>query len=174
VVAVLQAKWKSRPVRKDSSASRTTVPGGRWAGTASPGSARIEQPTVEEDSCRGRVEREPEGASRRTIRVEVGGAGRRSNEKIFMTPGDVSMMPHRNQWVARAGDVPLARVRPTCASRDFAAATRKILSDGLPLYGPGRIDRHSPIPPMEFGAGRSASKGVASALYAADPRRRRP
>lgn len=103
-----------------------------------------------------RIEDEP-------VRVEV--IGREEiEEKMLMTPGDISMMLNETSGL---------RVQTTSPSlgganvriQGLRGRYTQILSDGLPLYG-GQSGALSmlQIPPMDLGQ-VEVIKGVASALY---------
>ena len=102
-----------------------------------------------------RVEDEP-------IRVEVV-PQEEIDEKVFMTPGDVSMMLTETNGL---------RVQVTSPSLGAASVRvqglrgryTQVLSDGLPLYGPPGTIGILQIPPMDL-AQVEVIKGVASALY---------
>ncbi len=102
-----------------------------------------------------RVEDEP-------IRVEVV-PQEEIDEKIFMTPGDISMMLTETNGL---------RVQVTSPSLGAASVRvqglrgryTQILADGLPLYGPAGSIGILQIPPMDLGQ-VEVIKGVASALY---------
>ncbi len=102
-----------------------------------------------------RVEDEP-------IRVEVV-PQEEIDEKVFMTPGDVSMMLTETNGL---------RVQVTSPSLGAAGVRvqglrgryTQVLSDGLPLYGPAGTIGILQIPPMDLGQ-VEVIKGVASALY---------
>ena len=102
-----------------------------------------------------RVEDEP-------IRVEVV-PQEEIDEKVFMTPGDVSMMLTETNGL---------RVQVTSPSLGAAGIRvqglrgryTQVLSDGLPLYGPAGTIGILQIPPMDLGQ-VEVIKGVASALY---------
>jgi iron complex outermembrane receptor protein len=102
-----------------------------------------------------RVEDEP-------IRVEVV-PQEEIDEKVFMTPGDVSMMLTETNGL---------RVQVTSPSLGAASVRvqglrgryTQVLSDGLPLYGPAGTIGILQIPPMDLGQ-VEVIKGVASALY---------
>jgi len=102
-----------------------------------------------------RVEDEP-------IRVEVV-PQEEIDEKVFMTPGDVSMMLTETNGL---------RVQVTSPSLGAASVRvqglrgryTQVLSDGLPLYGPAGTIGILQIPPMDL-AQVEVIKGVASALY---------
>jgi iron complex outermembrane receptor protein len=120
------------------------------------------QPTVEEEVIVSatrtdkRVEDQP-------IRVEVV-PGDEVQEKIMMTPGDVSMLLNETNGL---------RVQTTSPSlgganvriQGLRGRYTQILADGLPLYGgqTGSIGLLQ-IPPMDLGQ-VEVIKGVASALY---------
>jgi iron complex outermembrane receptor protein len=102
-----------------------------------------------------RVEDEP-------IRVEVV-PQEEIDEKVFMTPGDVSMMLTETNGL---------RVQVTSPSLGAASVRvqglrgryTQVLADGLPLYGPAGTIGILQIPPMDL-AQVEVIKGVASALY---------
>jgi iron complex outermembrane receptor protein len=102
-----------------------------------------------------RVEDEP-------IRVEVV-PQEEIDEKVFMTPGDVSMMLTETNGL---------RVQVTSPSLGAASVRvqglrgryTQVLADGLPLYGPPGTIGILHIPPMDLGQ-VEVIKGVASALY---------
>lgn len=102
-----------------------------------------------------RVEDEP-------IRVEVV-PQEEIDEKVFMTPGDVSMMLTETNGL---------RVQVTSPSLGAASVRvqglrgryTQVLADGLPLYGPAGTIGLLQIPPMDL-AQVEVIKGVASALY---------
>ncbi len=102
-----------------------------------------------------RVEDEP-------IRVEVV-PQEEIDEKVFMTPGDISMMLTETNGL---------RVQVTSPSLGAASVRvqglrgryAQVLSDGLPLYGPAGSIGILQIPPMDL-AQVEVIKGVASALY---------
>jgi iron complex outermembrane receptor protein len=102
-----------------------------------------------------RVEDEP-------IRVEVV-PQEEIDEKVFMTPGDVSMMLTETNGL---------RVQVTSPSLGAASVRvqglrgryTQVLADGLPLYGPPGTIGILHIPPMDL-AQVEVIKGVASALY---------
>jgi iron complex outermembrane receptor protein len=102
-----------------------------------------------------RVEDEP-------IRVEVV-PQEEIDEKVFMTPGDVSMMLTETNGL---------RVQVTSPSLGAASVRvqglrgryTQVLADGLPLYGPPGSIGILQIPPMDL-AQVEVIKGVASALY---------
>jgi iron complex outermembrane receptor protein len=102
-----------------------------------------------------RVEDEP-------IRVEVV-PQEEIDEKVFMTPGDVSMMLTETNGL---------RVQVTSPSLGAASVRvqglrgryTQLLADGLPLYGPPGSIGILQIPPMDL-AQVEVIKGVASALY---------
>jgi iron complex outermembrane receptor protein len=102
-----------------------------------------------------RVEDEP-------IRVEVV-PQEEIDEKVFMTPGDISMMLTETNGL---------RVQVTSPSLGAAGVRvqglrgryTQVLSDGLPLYGPAGTIGILQIPPMDLGQ-VEVIKGVASALY---------
>jgi outer membrane receptor for ferrienterochelin and colicins len=85
------------------------------------------------------------------------------DEKLFMTPGDISMMLAETNGL---------RVQTTSASLGAASVRvqglrgryTQILSDGLPLYGQTGSIGVLHIPPMDLGQ-VEVIKGVASALY---------
>ncbi len=120
------------------------------------------QPTVEEDvivsatRTNKRVEDQP-------MRVEVV-PGEEVQEKIMMTPGDVSMLLNETNGL---------RVQTTSPSvgganvriQGLRGRYTQILADGLPLYGgqTGSIGLLQ-IPPMDLGQ-VEVIKGAASALY---------
>jgi len=120
------------------------------------------QPTVEEEvvvvaSTRTgrRVEDEP-------IRVEVV-PQEEIDEKIFMTPGDVSMMLTETNGLrvqVTSPSLGAANVRV----QGLRGRYTQILSDGLPLYGQAGSIGILQIPPMDL-AQVEVIKGVASALY---------
>lgn len=96
------------------------------------------------------------------IRVEVV-PQEEIDEKIFMTPGDVSMMLTETNGL---------RVQVTSPSLGGAGVRvqglrgryTQLLADGLPLYGPAGTIGILQIPPMDL-AQVEVIKGVASALY---------
>ena len=102
-----------------------------------------------------RVEDEP-------IRVEVV-PQEEIDEKVFMTPGDISMMLTETNGL---------RVQVTSPSLGAASVRvqglrgryTQVLADGLPLYGPAGSIGILQIPPMDL-AQVEVIKGVASALY---------
>jgi iron complex outermembrane receptor protein len=102
-----------------------------------------------------RVEDEP-------IRVEVV-PQEEIDEKVFMTPGDVSMMLTETNGL---------RVQVTSPSLGAASVRvqglrgryTQVLADGLPLYGPPGTIGILHIPPMDL-AQVEVIKGVTSALY---------
>ena len=102
-----------------------------------------------------RVEDEP-------IRVEVV-PQEEIDEKVFMTPGDISMMLTETNGL---------RVQVTSPSLGAASVRvqglrgryTQVLADGLPLYGPAGSIGILQIPPMDLGQ-VEVIKGVASALY---------
>ena len=102
-----------------------------------------------------RVEDEP-------IRVEVV-PQEEIDEKVFMTPGDISMMLTETNGL---------RVQVTSPSLGAASVRvqglrgryTQVLSDGLPLFGPPGTIGILQIPPMDL-AQVEVIKGVASALY---------
>ena len=104
-----------------------------------------------------RVEDEP-------IRVEVV-PQEEIDEKVFMTPGDVSMMLTETNGL---------RVQVTSPSLGAASVRvqglrgryTQVLADGLPLYGPAGTIGILQIPPMDL-AQVEVIKGVASALQEA-------
>jgi outer membrane receptor for ferrienterochelin and colicins len=120
------------------------------------------QPTIEEEvivsatRTNKRVEDQP-------MRVEVV-PGEEVQEKIMMTPGDVSMLLNETNGL---------RVQTTSPSlgganvriQGLRGRYTQILADGLPLYGgqTGSIGLLQ-IPPMDLGQ-VEVIKGVASALY---------
>ena len=120
------------------------------------------QPTLEEEvivsatRTNKRVEDQP-------MRVEVV-PGEEVQEKIMMTPGDVSMLLNETNGL---------RVQTTSPSlgganvriQGLRGRYTQILADGLPLYGgqTGSIGLLQ-IPPMDLGQ-VEVIKGVASALY---------
>lgn len=120
------------------------------------------QPTVEEEvvvvaSTRTgrRVEDEP-------IRVEVV-PQEEIDEKVFMTPGDVSMMLTETNGLrvqVTSPSLGAANVRV----QGLRGRYTQILSDGLPLYGQAGSIGILQIPPMDL-AQVEVIKGVASALY---------
>jgi iron complex outermembrane receptor protein len=120
------------------------------------------QPKVEEEvvvvaSTRTgrRVEDEP-------IRVEVV-PQEEIDEKIFMTPGDVSMMLTETNGLrvqVTSPSLGAANVRV----QGLRGRYTQILSDGLPLYGQAGSIGILQIPPMDLGQ-VEVIKGVASALY---------
>ena len=85
------------------------------------------------------------------------------DEKLFMTPGDISMMLTETNGL---------RVQTTSASLGAASVRvqglrgryTQILADGLPLYGQTGSIGVLQIPPMDLGQ-VEVIKGVASALY---------
>jgi len=85
------------------------------------------------------------------------------DEKLFMTPGDVSMMLTETNGI---------RVQVTSPSLGAASARvqglrgryTQVLSDGLPLHGQAGSIGLLQIPPMDLGQ-VEVIKGVASALY---------
>jgi iron complex outermembrane receptor protein len=85
------------------------------------------------------------------------------DEKLFMTPGDISMMLAETNGL---------RVQATSASLGAASVRvqglrgryTQILADGLPLYGQTGTIGVLQIPPMDLGQ-VEVIKGVASALY---------
>lgn len=85
------------------------------------------------------------------------------DEKLFMTPGDISMMLAETNGL---------RVQTTSASLGAASVRvqglrgryTQILADGLPLYGQTGSIGVLQIPPMDLGQ-VEVIKGVASALY---------
>ena len=96
------------------------------------------------------------------IRVEVV-PQEEIDEKVFMTPGDVSMMLTETNGL---------RVQVTSPSLGAASVRvqglrgryTQVLADGLPLYGPAGTIGILQIPPMDLGQ-VEVIKGVASALY---------
>jgi iron complex outermembrane receptor protein len=120
------------------------------------------QPTIEEEvvvvaSTRTgrRVEDEP-------IRVEVV-PQEEIDEKVFMTPGDVSMMLTETNGLrvqVTSPSLGAANVRV----QGLRGRYTQILSDGLPLYGQAGSIGILQIPPMDL-AQVEVIKGVASALY---------
>jgi len=96
------------------------------------------------------------------IRVEVVGQDE-IDEKVFMTPGDVSMMLTETNGL---------RVQVTSPSLGAASVRvqglrgryTQVLADGLPLYGQTGSVGVLQIPPMDLGQ-LEVIKGVASALY---------
>ena len=96
------------------------------------------------------------------IRVEVV-PQEEIDEKVFMTPGDVSMMLTETNGL---------RVQVTSPSLGAASVRiqglsgryTQVLADGLPLYGPPGTIGILQIPPMDLGQ-VEVIKGVASALY---------
>ena len=120
------------------------------------------QPTLEEEvtvvaSTRTgrRVEDEP-------IRVEVV-PQEEIDEKVFMTPGDVSMMLTETNGLrvqVTSPSLGAANVRV----QGLRGRYTQILADGLPLYGSAGSIGILQIPPMDLGQ-VEVIKGVASALY---------
>ena len=118
--------------------------------------AEIESVVVSATRGERRIEKEP-------LRVEVL-SGEEVEEKLLMTPGDITMMLNETSGL---------RVQTTSPSLGGAAVRvqglkgryTQILSDGLPLYGgqTGGLGLLQ-IPPMDLG-GVEIIKGVASALY---------
>ena len=104
-----------------------------------------------------RIEEEP-------VRVEVL-AREEVEEKMLMTPGDISMMLNETSGL---------RVQTTSPSlggsnvriQGLRGRYTQILSDGLPLYGQSGGLSMLQIPPMDLGQ-VEVIKGVASALYGA-------
>ena len=87
------------------------------------------------------------------------------DEKLFMTPGDVSMMLTetngiRVQVASPAGGAASVRVH------GLRGRYTQVLADGLPLYGQTGSIGLLHIPPMDLGQ-VEVIKGVASALYGA-------
>jgi iron complex outermembrane receptor protein len=102
-----------------------------------------------------RVEDEP-------IRVEVV-PQEEIDEKVFMTPGDVSMMLTETNGLrvqVTSPSLGAASVRVQGLSGRYT----QVLADGLPLYGPPGTIGILQIPPMDL-AQVEVIKGVASALY---------
>ena len=119
-------------------------------------STELEAVIVTATRSERRIEDEP-------VRVEVLGEDE-VNEKLDMTPGDITMM---------LNETPGLRVQTTSPSlgganvrvQGLRGRYTQILSDGLPLYGgqTGGLGLLQ-IPPMDLG-GVEIVKGVASALY---------
>ena len=119
-------------------------------------SEEIESVIVSATRGERRIEDEP-------LRVEVL-SGEEVEEKLLMTPGDITMMLNETSGL---------RVQTTSPSLGGAAVRvqglkgryTQILADGLPLYGgqAGGLGLLQ-IPPMDLG-GVEIIKGVASALY---------
>jgi outer membrane receptor for ferrienterochelin and colicins len=102
-----------------------------------------------------RVEEEP-------IRVEVV-PQEEIDEKVFMTPGDVSMMLTETNGLrvqVTSPSLGAANVR----IQGLRGRYTQILADGLPLYGSAGSIGILQIPPMDLGQ-VEIIKGVASALY---------
>ncbi len=118
--------------------------------------SEIESVVVSATRGERRIDNEP-------LRVEVL-SGEEVEEKLMMTPGDITMMLNETSGL---------RVQTTSPSLGGAAVRvqglkgryTQILSDGLPLYGgqTGGLGLLQ-IPPMDLG-GVEIIKGVASALY---------
>jgi iron complex outermembrane receptor protein len=121
-----------------------------------PRSTELEPVIVTATRSGRRIEDEP-------VRVEVLGPDE-VNEKLDMTPGDITMMMN---------ETPGLRVQTTSPSlgganvrvQGLRGRYTQILSDGLPLFGAqtGGLGLLQ-IPPMDLG-GVEIVKGVASALY---------
>ena len=119
-------------------------------------SEEIESVIVSATRGERRIEDEP-------LRVEIL-SGEEVEEKLLMTPGDITMMLNETSGL---------RVQTTSPSLGGAAVRvqglkgryTQILADGLPLYGgqAGGLGLLQ-IPPMDLG-GVEIIKGVASALY---------
>jgi iron complex outermembrane receptor protein len=102
-----------------------------------------------------RVEDEP-------IRVEVV-PQEEIDEKVFMTPGDVSMMLTETNGLrvqVTSPSLGAANVRV----QGLRGRYTQVLADGLPLYGQAGSIGILQIPPMDLGQ-VEVIKGVASALY---------
>jgi outer membrane receptor for ferrienterochelin and colicins len=119
-------------------------------------SALREEVTVVASTRTGRrVEDEP-------IRVEVV-PQEEIDEKVFMTPGDVSMMLTETNGLrvqVTSPSLGAANVRV----QGLRGRYTQVLSDGLPLYGSTGSIGILQIPPMDL-AQVEVIKGVASALY---------
>lgn len=104
-----------------------------------------------------RVEDEP-------IRVEIV-PQEEIDEKVFMTPGDVSMMLTETNGLrvqVTSPSLGAANVRV----QGLRGRYTQVLADGLPLYGSAGSIGILQIPPMDLGQ-VEVIKGVASALYGA-------
>ena len=121
-----------------------------------------QEPTFEDEVTVVATTRTGRRVEDQPIRVEVV-PQEEIDEKVFMTPGDVSMMLTETNGL---------RVQVTSPSLGAASVRMQglrgrysqLLADGLPLYGPPGSIGILQIPPMDLGQ-VEVIKGVASALY---------
>jgi outer membrane receptor for ferrienterochelin and colicins len=120
------------------------------------------QPTLKEEVLVVATTRTGRRVEDEPIRVEVV-PQEEIDEKVFMTPGDVSMMLTETNGLrvqVTSPSLGAANVRV----QGLRGRYTQILADGLPLYGSAGSIGILQIPPMDLGQ-VEVIKGVASALY---------